>query len=443
MKYFTLIVVGLMALSLQAQDFDKDKMDKFFSLIEENEQGMGSISIFKDGKEVYQKSIGFADIQHGLNADNETIYRIGSISKTFTASIIMQMVDEQKLTLDTKLSQYFPELPNADKITIEQMLRHRSGLFNFTNKADYLEWAGKPLEKEEILAKVKENGTTFEPNEKVEYSNTNYVLLAYIAEKIDEKSFAKILKKRITQPLRLSRTKYGGKINYKGGEALSYNRTNEWDVFDETDMSIPSGAGAVVSTPTDLNTFYHALMNGKVVSEKSLKQMQTMVDGFGFGLFQFPFYEKKALGHNGGIDGFQSMSGYFEKEKVGISYISNGVVMPVNDIMLGALSIYFGKDYKLPEFVSDVPGSVLNLSSADLDKYIGVYSTASFPLKITITKDGKQLYGQATGQSSFPLKAYDEHKFKFDAAGLKLMFEPENNQMILLQGGVEIKMTKE
>ena len=443
MKYFTLFVIGLMALTIQAQDFDKDKMDKLFSLIEENDQGMGSISIFKDGKEVYQKSIGFADIQHGLKAENETVYRIGSISKTFTASIIMQMVDEQKLTLDTKLNKYFPELPNADKITIEQMLRHRSGLFNFTNKTDYLEWASKPLGKEEILVKIKENGTSFEPNEKTDYSNTNYVLLAYIAEKIDGKDFPSILKKRITRPLRLSKTKYGGKINYKGGEALSYNMAADWEVADETHMSIPSGAGAVVSIPTDLNTFYHALMNGKVVSKKSLELMQKLVDGFGMGLFQFPFYDKKALGHNGGIDGFQSMSGYFGKEQVGISYISNGVVMPVNDIMLGALSIYFGKDYELPVFKSDLPASVLNLSSADLDKYIGVYSTANFPLKITITKDGKQLFGQATGQGAFPLKAYDEHKFKFDAAGLKLTFDPEKNEMTLLQAGVEIKMTKE
>ena len=88
----------------------------------------------------------------------------------------------------------------------------------------------------------------------------------------------------------MSKTKYGGTINYKGGEALSYNMMQEWVAASETNMSIPSGAGAVVSTPTDLNTFYYALMNGKVVTEKSLKLMQTLVDGFGMGLFEFPFY---------------------------------------------------------------------------------------------------------------------------------------------------------
>lgn len=432
-----------MALTIQAQDFDKTKMDKLFSSIEGDNKGMGSISIFKDGKEVYQHTIGFANIQDSLKAESETVYRVGSISKTFTASIIMQMVDEGKLTLDTKLNKYFPDVPNAASITIEQMLRHRSGLFNFTSKEDYLQWAEKPLTKEEILAKIKENGTSFDPNEKTEYSNTNYVLLAYIAEKIDRKDFTKILKKRITKPLRLKHTKYGGKISNKDGEALSYNMRKEWEIASETDMSIPSGAGAVVSTSTDLNTFYHALMNGKVVSEKSLKLMQTMVDGFGMGLFQIPFDDKKALGHNGGIDGFQSMSAYFGKDKVNISYISNGVVMPVNKIMLGALSIYFGKDYELPTFEEYVINPLLNLSSDDLDKYIGVYGAEGFPLKITITKKDIQLFAQATGQGAFPLTAYDFDKFKFDAAGVKLTFDPETNTMTLIQAGVEIKMTKE
>ncbi len=438
MKKILFILTLSFAMTAQGQNFDKAKMDKLFDAIEQNNRGMGSISIFHDGKEIYQRSMGFADIQHGWKADKDTKYRIGSISKTYTAAIIMHMIDEGKITLETKLSDFYPDVPNATQIDVEQLLRHRSGLFNFTNATDYLDWYTKAHTKVELLEKIKASGTVFEPNTKFEYSNTNYILLAYIAEKIDGKSFAEILKTRITQPNGLFDTKYGGKINYKQGEALSYELIEDWNVQPETDMSIPSGAGALIATPADINKFFVALQTGKIVSDSSLRAMNKMVDNYGMGLFEFPFGRKRAIGHNGGIDGFQSSAGYFPEEKVSITYISNGVVFPINDVMIGALSIYFDKKYDIPDFKPS-----FEVTSKDLDKYLGTYSKDGFPLKITIFKKGNVLFGQATGQSSFPLEAYKEHKFKFDGAGIRLEFKPNENKMILQQGGVNIDMEKE
>jgi D-alanyl-D-alanine carboxypeptidase len=213
---------------------------------------------------------------------------------------------------------------------------------------------------------------------------------------------------------------------------------NSWKLATETDMSIPVGAGAIVSTPTDLNTFYYRLFIDHMVSENSLNEMQKLVDNFGIGMFQIPFYDKKAFGHNGGIDGFQSSAGYFPVDKVSIAYTSNGVVMPMNNILIGALSIYFGRAYELPDFK---PG--MELKTGDLDKYLGIYSSTALPLKITITKKGNVLIGQATDQPSFPLEAYEINKFKFDQAMLKLEFLPEENKMILRQGGGEYTFTKD
>lgn len=437
-QLLTLTAAFFMVLNVSAQTFDKAKLDKFFSLIEKNHKGMGSISIFKEGKEVYQKSIGYADIEHGLKADNETVYRIGSISKTFTATMIMQLVESGKLKLDDKLSKFYPEIPNAKKITIEHLLRHRSGIFNFTNADDYEKWMLEPFSREQLLDKIKSFEPAFEPNSKAEYSNSNYVLLSMIIEKIEGKSFNKVLKSKITKRNRLSKTYQGGKINYKGNEALSYAKLDSWNKMPETDMSIPLGAGAVVSTPTDLNAFLTALFNNKIVKTNQVEQMKKMEDNFGIGLFQFPFNGKTAFGHTGGIDGFQSMAGYFPKEKVSITYFSNGVVMPVNDIMIAALSIYFGEKYELPAFEP-----AFEVKSEDLDQYLGVYSTPTFPLKLTITKKGNTLMGQGTGQPSFPLEASGKHQFKFDAAQLKLTFSPKENKMILEQGGAEFEMTKE
>lgn len=162
--------------SLTAQNFNRAKMDSLFSLIEENQEGMGSVSIFKDGEEEYQNSIGFAAIENKIEANQNTKYRIGSISKTFTAVLIMQLMEEGKLGLDTKLAEFYPEIPNASEIIIQQLLKHQSGLYNFTNDPAYLEYMESPKTKTELLEIFKEDDTVFEPGAKSEYSNTNYLL---------------------------------------------------------------------------------------------------------------------------------------------------------------------------------------------------------------------------------------------------------------------------
>lgn len=436
-KVIILLSILLLYFNSNAQQFDQAKMDSLFLLIDTNSKGMGSVSLFVEGEEVYQKTLGYADIEQGIKANENTRYRIGSISKTFTATIIMQLVEENKLALDATLDQFFPDIPGAENITLEHMLRHRSGLFNFTNDPSYTSWMENPKSREELLALFEQKDLDFSPGTKTAYSNTNYVLLSMIAEKVEKSSFPEIIRKRIIQSAGLKNIMYGAKINTANEEALSYKQLDGWQPETETDMSVPLGAGGIISTPTDLNKFMTALFGHQLLSESSLNKMKTKVDGFGMGLFEIPFHDKKAYGHNGGIDGFQSVTAYFPDEKLSVSYLANGVVMPINDIIIGVLSIYFGKPYELPTFTS------ITLTAEELDPYLGVYSNPSFPLKVTISKDSTTLIGQATGQPSFPLDAYEKDKFKFDQAMLKLEFIPAENKMILRQGGGEFVLTKE
>jgi len=335
-------------LTLCAQDFDKQKIDSLFSIIEKNDGGMGSISIFHNGKEVYQKSYGYADLEEKVKNDASTKFRIFSISKTFTATIIMKLVESNKLSLSATLSDFYPQLKNADKITIAHLLQHRSGIANFTNVADYLQWYTEKQTKEQILNRIASGGVSFEPNERFEYSNSNYALLTFIAEDVAKKDFPEILQEIIIKPCGLKSTFVGGKINTKNNEALSYTKQPEWKREKETDMSIPLGAGYIISTPFDLNTFFDCLFEKRLVNDESLKQMTTVIDNFGFGLIQVPLYDMKGYGHTGGIDGFQANAFYFPTEKVSVALTSNAVAYPLNDIILGALSIYFGKEWQLP-----------------------------------------------------------------------------------------------
>lgn len=427
-----------MSLALSAQNFDNQKLDSLFSIIEENERGMGSMSIFQDGAEIYQKSYGYADLENKVKNNASTKFRIGSISKTFTATIIMKLIENKKLSLSTKLSDFYPQVKNADKITIAHLLQHRSGIANFTSVADYTQWNTEKQTKKQIIDRIVLGGVSFEPNEKFEYSNSNYVLLTFIAENVSEKNFSELLQEIIITPCSLKHTSVGSKINIDNNESLSYVKLSGWTLQTETDMSIPLGAGFIISTPFDLNVFLSSLFTGRIITEETLKQMMTVMDGFGFGLIRVPFYDMKGYGHTGGIDGFQANAFYFPQANVSIALTSNGVVYPLNDIIVGALSVYFGKEYKLPQFNKSIV-----LTTEELDNYLGVYSTASFTLKLTISRNGNTLIAQGTGQPSFPLECVEKNKFKFDQARLELEFIPTESKMILKQNGMTFEMKRE
>lgn len=259
----------------------------------------------------------------------------------------MQLIDEGKLSLETRLDTFFPNIPNASNITIESLLRHRSGLFDVTNQENFTSWMEKPQTQKQMLNRFIQNGITFNVNERREYSNTNYILLSYIAEKIEKSTYAEILQTRIVEPCNLNDTYFGGKINNLNNEASSYiKRQKGWELATETDLSVPVGAGGIISTPTDLNTFYNQLFSCNLVKYSSLLAMTKIIDGGGMGLSQLPFPGKLAYGHPGSIDGFNSVIVHFPEEKLGATYITNGEVLPLRSILFTALNIFFNNDYK-------------------------------------------------------------------------------------------------
>lgn len=420
-----------------AQDFDVEKMDRFFETIEENNKGMGSFSLYQDGEEVYQNTMGYADIENNIASEKNTKFRIGSISKTFTATLIMQLIEEGKLQLDTPLSKFYREIPNAANITIEDLLRHQSGLFNFTNDEAYLKYMEQPKTKDELLSIFKAQKPVFEPGENNEYSNTNYVLLSFIAEDVTKEDLPDLLKKKIIEPLGLENTYYGGKINTADFEAQSYKKEKDWVLNTETDMSIPQGAGAIVSTPSDLNEFFTALFNGRLLTAESLEKMKSMKNGYGMGLFAYPFYDKTLYGHTGGIDGFNSIAAYAPADDLSVAYTSNATDLSTNEIIIGAMSIYYGKEYAIPVF------KTVEIPAEELEKFTGTYGSETFPLKIKVFREEGVLKAQATGQPAFPLEAYDQDKFQFTRAGLKMEFTPEEDKMLFLQGGGSYELYRE
>jgi CubicO group peptidase (beta-lactamase class C family) len=427
-----IFLISVFYATVFSQSLNKGRLDSLFNILAEKNKAMGSVVISKNGQVLYSRAIGYAYIsgREKKVATNDTRYRIGSISKMFTATMVFQLIEEGKITLATTLNQYFPAVPNAEKITIGNLLNHRSGIHNFTNDSDYISWMTRAKTPDEMLAIIAKNKPDFQPNERTAYSNSNFVLLGYIIEKITKQTYATALAQRVTGKLALTNPYYGGKTDVNKHESYSYQFINNWKQEPETDMSIPGGAGAIVSTPADLARFIEGLFSLKLVNANSLAQMKTITAGLGMGMFQLPFYNRRAYGHNGSIDGFGATLAYFPEDSITVAYCSNGQVYPLNNILIGILSIVYNRpDYSIPDF------KTFALSAEELDKYPGVYSSTQIPLKITITKSNLTLMAQATGQAAFVLEPAERDLFKFDHAGVEIKFDTLKNEFTLKQGG--------
>src|SRR5689334_5990981 len=178
----TTLLIGLSFGTIFSQSFTKPKLDSLMDILAEKNKAMGSLTISKNGTVVYSRAIGYSFISANekLPATDQTKYRVGSITKMFTTTMIFQLIEGGKLSLATTLDKYFPQLPNASKITISNLLNHRSGLHNFTDDPEYKTWETHPKTHDDMLAIIAKGGVDFQPNEKFSYSNSNYVVLGYI-----------------------------------------------------------------------------------------------------------------------------------------------------------------------------------------------------------------------------------------------------------------------
>ncbi|WP_299700186.1 serine hydrolase [uncultured Pontibacter sp.] len=338
------------ATGVKAQNFQTAKMDSLFSMLEKHDKAMGSLSVYHKGESLYQKSIGYADVDKKVKSTATTPYRTGSVSKMFTATLIMQLIEAGNLSFETKLSTFYPQLPNADRITIQQLLQHQSGIFDIIKSPNFNEWMVEKRSKEELLSKIKENGSVFSPGEKRDYSNTNYIILSFILEDIENKDFAKILEKRILKPLKLKNTYYGENNPKKFMSASYEKKDGVWEKPSHIDLSIPRGAAGIISTPEDLNKFINGLFDGKLVSENSLAIMKKEP---GIGMYPIPILqEEKMIGHMGGMDAFKSLVVYMPKQDMTFAYTFNGVDYPYKEIVMGIFHILLNKEYDLPKMES-------------------------------------------------------------------------------------------
>jgi len=435
MKFTLTLFLLIASRSASAQYINTKSLDRFINHIETYNQSVGAISVFKNGKEVYQRNFGQPATPDQV-WDQHTKYQVGSITKVFTAVLIWKLIEEGKLSLDDRLSDYYPQIANAQKISIKNLLEHSSGIKNYLLKADSTGWLQRrQVTDEEIIREIVHQGTAFEPGTEVSYSNSGYYLLKNIVEKKYGATYGELLKKKIIAPNHLKDFASAdmNPTNVFNSFAYHYKDT-VWQKMQDYDYRNTLGVGDIVTTPTQLNKFFFRLFQGKVVRPESLAQMiPTEKEDFGRNLMSVLFYKRTFYGHGGDTRGTHSLAVYDPENNINIAVTINGQRYPHNDLYVGLFKTIYATDTSLPYFIPTM----------DLERYAGVYTSAEHELKLKIFVD--EHYGlmceDLNAEAMYPLMPYKHNKLKFDGLGIDMEYKVQ--EMLFSQNGVKITLKKD
>lgn len=334
------------------------RLDSLLTALDTQSMAMGSAAVREGDAEPYTRAIGHARLEGAMpqRADAATRYRIGSISKLLTAVMVLQLVDEGALALDTPIARWFPSLPKAEAITVAQLMQHRSGLGDIKNLPDFDKtWMFEPRGEAELLRAIASLPRPFEPGARGEYNNSGYLLLSFIVEKAGGQAYGQALQRRLVQPLGLRDTAFDAQAGVKPQEAASYQwddsrSPGRWALVRATDPSVPQGAGGVVSSPRDLVLVIRALFQGRLLKPATLQQMLQERDRFGLGIYKLPGAGPEAWGHEGTIDGFGSALLYAPSTGVAMAWCGNGHQLPRDEVVQVLRRAVFEPTARLPSY---------------------------------------------------------------------------------------------
>ncbi|MBS1606971.1 MAG: beta-lactamase family protein [Bacteroidetes bacterium] len=454
MKRPLTFLLSLITLNSFTQPIDKARLDSLFDNLTARNLAIGSITITQKGQPVYQRSFGNTQPPGNSqppgntlppgnthspdksqppipNPSQATTYRLGSITKLFTAVMIYDLIDKKRLSLDDTLSEFFPDLPDAGRITIADMLGHRSGLANFTAPAtSYDTWKSQPHTHDQLVAFIKSQPQDFRPGAKADYNNSNFLLLGYILEKIHHRSYKDLVNEKIIHKLGLHDTYYGDHPGFEAKECPSYKYfDNKWQEETAVYLDNFGGAGAMISTPQDMCRFITAIFGGKLISRTSLARMTRIEkDGYGWGMFSFGDSLHTGYGHNGKTEGFASSLQYYPENRLAIGYCTNGEVYPKDRILTEVFKICFKEPVAIPTFIP------VTLSQDLLQPYTGTYEGDN-GLQLTGTITNGSLVLKVKGQQ-FPLEAMSDHEFRNTRFGFFFEFEKGGEQLVVHDAAV-------
>lgn len=403
------------------------EFDKIFQEYYKPDGPGAAVLVSKKGKIIYQKAIGKADLELDVPLRPDHVFRIGSVTKQFTAAAILRLAEEGKLALQDELTKFLPDYPTLGKrITVEQLLNHTSGIKSYTDMA---EWDALTRRKDftptELVDYFKNQPMDFEPGADYQYNNSGYILLGCIIEKVSGKTYAQYIDEQFFKPLGMKNSYYGDVQPIIKNRADGYSEGSPAGTYVHAEylsMTQPYAAGSLLSTVEDLFIWTKAVHTGKVLKPESLKMAFTphvLPNGedtrYGYGWQIGNLLGTVTIEHGGGINGFLSTLLYVPGEDVCVAMLSNCDCSPPGEPAAKMAAALLGRSYQ--------PLSK-QVAAKSLDAYVGVYENAKKEQRF-ITVDNGQLFSQRPGGSKFKIVAYGRDQFFFENSFARITFERE------------------
>ncbi|MEJ7681130.1 MAG: serine hydrolase domain-containing protein [Segetibacter sp.] len=354
------------------------KLDDYLISVAQAHRFNGTVLIVQKGNILLQKSFGWKNASsHTLN-DTNCIFQIASITKTLTSSIILKLQDLGKLSVNDKLDKYLTDFPNGEKITIENLLTHTSGIGNIdVEETDTTAWT--PVSKAEILNSFKNEPLEFKPGTKFHYRNSGYFLLGMIIEKVTGMPYQKVVRQMIFEPLQMTHSGFDfinlrDTLKVTGYSLLTADKQTPAPLIDST---VTFASGDIYSTTGDLYKWIKAVSEKQILSASSWKKAITpFKENYGYGWFSGYINDKKCIWHTGATFGFNSNMTYFPDSDVTIILLDNYFNEATPPILSAEVisAIIFNKPYNLYKEKSEV-----KIKDAILTKYTGTYSLSVKP----------------------------------------------------------------
>ncbi|GAB3507739.1 serine hydrolase domain-containing protein [Emticicia fontis] len=434
------LMAGLLS-KVSAQNVSQ-KLDELMSAYAKNKEFNGTVLVAQQGKILLEKGYGFQNLEKQLNNTPFTLYPIASITKTFTATLILKLAERKQLSVQDKLSKYFPDYPKGDSITIENLLTHTSGIFNYTVDNDFMyNESGKHATEQRILSLFKDKPLDFSPGTGWNYSNSGYGLLGYIIEKVTQMSYYSAVRKYLFEPAGMVNSGFDFVGLPTGRKATGYYSDSGKDYNKQApleDSSVVYAAGAIYSSVGDLYKWHQALQNNQIINKSTSDKAYTpFMKSYGYGWIIDSLYHKHIVSHSGGLPGYRSNFARVIEDDICIVLLNNTEIPGLGVITNNLLAILYNQPYKIPSQKKSVA-----LDKAVLEHYVGTYEVAQQQLKIEFKIENNQLVAYPFRGPRSVLAASDEtHFFDIEQEEIVLYFEKDEtgnfNKLILDFGGMK------
>jgi CubicO group peptidase (beta-lactamase class C family) len=304
-------------------------------------------------------------------------------------------------------------------------LNHSSGLSNYSDKTDFQTWKYESKSRDELLEVIKNSNPAFDPGQKHEYSNTNFLMLTLLLEKVSGKPYEKLLMEKILSRIGLSKTYYEAAADTVRKESKSYKYFNgKWVQQREDIAENHLGAGVIVSTPSDLTKFIEALFSFNLINESSIKIMTSFNQDYGLGIFMFQFESTTAYGHEGRINEYYTTLIYFPDSRLVIAYSTNGILYPRDDIVKTVAQICRDGNYTLPNFGG------MEVDEKELTNLSGNYASDAIPFEVSCRVVDSRLIVETQG-TPFETIMINHNYFANYQFGYFFEFQPKSRILLI------------